>query len=120
MSVPALTGSINDGDADAIKTSFAPLILKSENAHIPFVVHKSIGWNPDNPVGTEIVVLNEPDVSAVVPVGTGIFLPPNIISEIGAEGGKPVADKVTAVPVAPAAGFTYKSAMVNALNASFP
>ena len=57
---PACTGSKNDGDAVRIKLSVALLILKSANAHTPFVVQTSIGWNPDNPVGTEIVVLNEP------------------------------------------------------------
>ena len=69
--------------------------MKSENAHTPLEVHTSIGWNPDNPVGTEIVVLNEPELSATVPDGTGMFFHPNIIFAIPTPGENPLADNVT-------------------------
>ena len=119
-SSPACTGSKNEGDADTIKLSVALLILKSVNAQTPLVVHTSIGWNPDNPVGTEMVVLNEPEASATVPEGTGIFFHPNIIFEIPTPGENPLADNVTDELAAPALGFTNKSAIVNALKEFAP
>ena len=84
------------------------------------MVHTSIGWNPDNPVGTEMVVLNEPEASATVPDGTGIFFHPNIIFAIPTPGENPLAESVTDEPAAPALGFTNKSAIVNALKEFAP
>jgi hypothetical protein len=117
---PACTGSKNPGDAVTIKLSVALLILKSANAQTPLVVHTSIGWNPDNPVGTEIVSLHVPEAEATIPEGTGMFFPPNIIFAIPTPGENPLADNVTDEPTAPADGFTNKSAIVNALNESAP